>query len=98
MRIDDALDLLLVSGGDVGDGPTGLLADTLLGVGQEELQAGEGAAVDDHLCLLVVTRHDVANGAEGGGLNGGVGRGQQLDQPGGDVGIQDGLDPVVGTI
>ena len=56
------LDLLLGAGGDVGDGPAGLLLDTLLLAGLEQVQqAGQRAAVDDDLRLEVVSSDDVAH-------------------------------------
>lgn len=58
------LDLRPVAGGDVGDGPARLLADRLLGGGQQVVQAGQRRAVQDHLGLSVVSSHNVAHGSQ----------------------------------
>jgi len=58
--------LLLVSGRDVGNGPTGLFADGLLGRGEQVVETGKRRAVEHHLRLRVVPRHNVAHGSERG--------------------------------
>jgi len=58
--------LLLVSGRDVGNGPTGLFADGLLGRGEQVVETGKRRAVEHHLRLRVVPRHNVAHGSQRG--------------------------------
>lgn len=55
VAVDDSLDLLPVSGRDVGDGPAGLLADALLVGVQQVEQAREDRAVQNHLGEKEVT-------------------------------------------
>ena len=70
--LDDALNLLLVSGGDVRDGPTGFLANALFRAGEECEQARQGIVVDDKLCLQVIARDNVSDRTESGRLNRGA--------------------------
>lgn len=95
VRFDDGLDLLLVSGGDVGDGPARLLADALLGRAQQVEQPRQRIEVDDHLRLKVIAGHDVPDGAQGRRLYGGRGVYQQLHQALAHPGLDHRLDLVV---
>ena len=95
---DDRLDLLARAGGDVGDGPAGLLADTLLWAVEQRKQARQGAAVEHALRLVVVAGDNVARSAQRGRLHRGRGVPHQGDHPRANARVEDRLDLLVGPV
>jgi len=69
--VDDGLDLLRRSSGDVRDGPASFLADTFFGRREEGEKSGESSGSENDLSLEVVTGNDVTDGSKSGSLNGG---------------------------
>lgn len=57
--IDDLLDLGVLPGSDVGQGPGSLLLDVALVVTQESGEHGQGASIEHTLGLLVRPRYNV---------------------------------------
>jgi len=55
------LELLLATGGDVGNGPAGLLANTLAVAIEQREEIRQHIAIDDKLCLIVISSDNVAN-------------------------------------
>mmetsp|Transcript_17402 Transcript_17402/g.43072 ORF Transcript_17402/g.43072 Transcript_17402/m.43072 type:complete len:314 (-) Transcript_17402:912-1853(-) len=97
--LHDGLDLVLVPGSDVRDGPARLLLDALLVLCREQRQQRrQRAAVDDDLGLVVVTGYDVAHRAQRRDEHGRVLGAQQLHQPPAHAGLDDRLDLVVGAV
>ena len=70
-RINNGLDLQGRSGGYVGNGPAGLLSDTILGRRQQAKKSGQSSRGDDDLGLEIVTSDDVADGSKSWGLHSG---------------------------
>ena len=60
-RVNDRLNLQWRPGGDVGNGPAGLLSDTVLGRGEQAKQSWQGAGRNDDLSLQIVTSDDVTD-------------------------------------
>jgi hypothetical protein len=67
--IDHRLDLIGITGSDVGNGPASLLSDGLFGTGKKTEKGREGAAIDDDLSLNIVASDDVANRSKCRGLD-----------------------------
>lgn len=97
-RIDNGLNLTRAASGDVGDGPTSFLSDTLLGRGEKREQGRERTRGDNNLGLEIVTGHNVSDGSQGRGLDRRRVVHQQVDQPSADAALDNGLDLVVGTV
>lgn len=96
--INDGLDLRRVASSDVGNGPAGFLADTILSRAQERQQARESTAVNDDLGLSIVASDNVANRAQSRGLNRGGSVEQKLNESAGDASLDNSLNLLVGTI
>ncbi|EJK52945.1 hypothetical protein THAOC_27715 [Thalassiosira oceanica] len=96
--VNHGLDLVLVPGRDVADGPARLLPDALLGARQQGQEAGQGVVVNDELRLEVVTRDDVPDRPERGRLHGRARVEEQLDEATAHARLDDRLDLLVGPV
>ncbi len=96
--INGGLDLLLVTGRDVGHGPGSLLHQAHLVVVQQLTENRKCAGLDDGIRLLVTSGHDIADRPQGGGDNVHVLRGHEFHEKWDDSGIDNQLDPIVCTI
>ena len=67
--VDNALNLMLIAGGDVRQEPDGLLAGLIASLLQQRLELVQRTAVQHGLRLLVGAGHDVAQSSQRTGLH-----------------------------
>ncbi len=67
--VDDALNLSLRAGRDVGQGPGGLLLHANLVVSEQSVEDGQAVGLDHALSLIVRAGHNVADASQGRAQN-----------------------------
>ena len=99
LLVDDALDLVLVTGGDVRDRPARFLLNTLLVISrQQPEQRLQSVAVDDDLSLIVVAGHDVPHRSKRRNQHARMVARQELHETSTHSSLDDGLNFVVRTV
>ena len=70
--VNDGLDLIFVSSGNVGYCPACFLSDSLFGASKKCQKTRKSVVVDGELCLkvIVISSHDISNGSKSWGLHG----------------------------
>lgn len=92
------LNLALIAGSDVGQEPNSLLANLVLGMGEQGGEMREGVAVQNHLRLVIGAGHNVAHGSQSGRLHFHFPMAEQRNQLGHHAAINHHLDLLVAPI